>query len=153
AGFLSVVFIFCALFVIFTGCKKRSETPATQPVKKFVPPEPKTHLSGVEREKWREKLVEIYRLKPDHRFLIAVGDLHSVLSGEPAKEASATFESGSWSIRYDQQTIGTLPELPDFPDYFNLLVGWAKTEGQKFGISGKHSSTQTAELEKHLKFD
>ena len=91
---------------------------------KLVSPDPVTPAS-----EWREELRDRYRLRPDVRFLLAFGEidrLAGTLPAPPGKAAAATFSDGRWTVELDAAKQGTLPELPDFSDYFPLLVAYAK---------------------------
>ncbi|NIP99465.1 MAG: hypothetical protein GWM98_02810, partial [Nitrospinaceae bacterium] len=74
----------------------------------------------------RDVLHSAYRLTPDNRLLLAVGEVHSFFSGEAPEKAAATWAGQHWLIEYKDRKIGTLPELPDFPDFIQLLSQWAQ---------------------------
>src|SRR5262249_51059207 len=49
----------------------------------------------------------------------------------PTTPATATFSQGKWTVALGGTALGSLPELPDFPDYFQLLVAQASAAGGK----------------------
>ena len=66
-----------------------------------------------------------YRLQPDVRVLEAAGDLHRLITGQPAEDARAEFDGGRWRIVHRDVVVGTLPEFPEFADLERLLSNWA----------------------------
>lgn len=91
-----------------------------------------------------EEMRAFYRLKPDRRFLLAMGDLHHLLTTEKRQIASAEFKSEKWEISYRGQVVGTLPEFPDYQDWMDLLVQWGATLPSKLP-KNKDVSTNTLE--------
>jgi hypothetical protein len=85
----------------------------------------------VPAEKMREAVLDAYRLRPDRRLLLAVAQVHQFITSQKASEALAEFSQSQWHISCDGQQVGTLPELPDFPDMLALLDGWAKRLNDK----------------------
>src|ERR1035438_6445836 len=73
----------------------------------------------------REALHETYRLRPDKRFLLAAGEVERLFSGKEAVPATATFKEDHWEIQAAGDSLGTVPELPDFTDYFARLKDYA----------------------------
>ena len=53
-----------------------------------------------------------YRLGPDARELMAVGDLHRLITGEPLEDARADSVAGGWRIVHRDVVVGTLPGFP-----------------------------------------
>ena len=78
-------------------------------------------------ERMRDALREAYRVRPDARFLLAISEIHHLLSGKSRKPTTAVFENGAWTIRHEGHLVGTLPEYPDFPDAVSLLTRWVRT--------------------------
>src|SRR5947207_12472918 len=68
----------------------------------------------------------LYRLAPDRRFLLAVGDLYALQEGRSAS-VEIDFRNDAWQIRCDGRDVGHLPLLPTFDDGFALLAAWSKT--------------------------
>lgn len=97
----------------------------------------------------RAAIREAYRLRPDLRFLLAIGEIRRLATGKPGPPgvpATASFRDGKWTVRIGDAELGTLPELPDFPDYLALLVRYAKssvpkaTSGRRSAASGGHDA-------------
>jgi hypothetical protein len=76
-----------------------------------------------------------YRLRPDVRVLQAAGDLHRLITGQPAEDASAEFERDHWRIVHRGVVVGTLPEFPEFEDLERLLSRWAVTLGLRESLT------------------
>lgn len=96
------------------------QTPSTQ--------EPAT------REAMLEKLAQRYRLQPDRRVLMAVGAIDAFFSKQEAQTAQASFRNGQWQIIYRDQSVGNLPELPDFAQQLEFLIQYARQRQQQAGI-------------------
>ena len=94
----------------------------------------------------RSALRDAYRLRPDRRFMLALGEVRRLAARTPAPPggaAEAGFSAGTWTIRIADTDVGTLPELPDFPDYLALLVGYAKSSGPARGAASGKSPRDT----------
>ncbi|MDE2345658.1 MAG: hypothetical protein KGL13_04240, partial [Gammaproteobacteria bacterium] len=71
----------------------------------------------------RQALARVHRphLLPDRRFLEAAAFVED-FPAEPADHAlTAEFQDGAWMLSVDKQTIGRLPQYPDFTDAMRLL--------------------------------
>ena len=66
-----------------------------------------------------------YRLRPDRRFLQAFAEVDHLLSHEPVAPVDAEWHDG-WRLTYRGESIGTLPEFPDFRDAIDLLNDWTR---------------------------
>jgi len=74
----------------------------------------------------RAALDEAYRLKPDHRILLAVEAVQRFfLAGAPGT-ATAVREGEGWRIRLGPTEVGRLSDLPDFQQALLLLDAFAK---------------------------
>ena len=94
---------------------------------------------------------ESFRLAPDRRLLIAVGDLHQLLGGSPGGAADARFDGERWHITHDGIEVGTLPEVPDYPDLAGLLKDWAVRLGADSVINAPGITGDSAPLEAGLR--
>lgn len=66
-----------------------------------------------------------YRIKPDRRFLYAVEEIERLVSGRTATATLALrFERDHWSLQLEHETVGTLPEIPAYADWEQLIAGW-----------------------------
>ena len=70
-------------------------------------------------------------LEPDARLLMAVGEVHRILTGTAYEPATARFERGKWWIVHRGVDVGPLPELPEFGDLTRLLSTWATRLGAR----------------------
>ena len=117
--------ILSATFLL-AGCRKEDSLLA--PIRR-APLKTPTAGPIVPVSEWREQLRSAYRLHPDARFLLALGEVDRLAGALPAPEgkaASAEFVGGRWILRFGDGSTGSVPELPDFPDLFALLVAHAK---------------------------
>lgn len=84
-------------------------------------------------EQMREAMYGAYRLQPDERFRIAVTEIPRLLGAPTEAAVRSTFEGGRWTILSGEAVVGTLPELPGFRDYLDVLSAWAKNVRKKAG--------------------
>jgi hypothetical protein len=84
-----------------------------------------------------------YRLSPDNRLLLAVGEIHFLYTGKEPAKAVAEYRGSGWQIRYQNQEVGTLPELPDFPDFMKLLSKWSRQLNEQYPLNLKESQNET----------
>ncbi|MEP6995283.1 MAG: hypothetical protein ABI968_12225, partial [Acidobacteriota bacterium] len=73
----------------------------------------------------RGKLDDLYRLRPDRRFMAAVAATKRILRGGERASIQLSFNAGTWSIACDGQAVGNLPEFPSYADALTLLRAWA----------------------------
>lgn len=117
---------FLVLLAVAPGCRKTATAPAADLVS-IVPPS----VMQVPPQDMRKALAASYRLKPDRRFLLAIGDIHQFLSGQPAQQADAEFKETGWEIRYRGDIVGDVPELPDSRCEASYYLGLrAQSEGR-----------------------
>lgn len=95
----------------------------------------------------RMAMFEVYRLKPDQRFLMAVSDIHHILTGQPRETGQAQFDGTQWNIRYKNSLIGTVPELPDFSDFLSCLSSWSRQLAKQYPLSSSTPSDKDSLLE------
>jgi hypothetical protein len=72
----------------------------------------------------RKALDDAYRLRPDKRLLLSIGELHNIFTGEKKSEPTIEYDNGLWKISYRSLDVGSLKEDPDFPDFIKLLTEW-----------------------------
>lgn len=118
--------------LVLAGCEMPrlpwGERPAEHPESRgYMNPHtlPQSEVLSASPAGMREALARAYRLPPDRRFLLAAGEIYSLLTGWPPGEMTARFRDGAWRIRCDQGEVGALPALPDFPDALAVLTDWA----------------------------
>jgi hypothetical protein len=81
-------------------------------------------------EQFKTAYEQAYRLGPDARVLLALADVESVLSGKPRSPVEARFKDGQWLLQANGAELGTLPELPDFPQALAMV----EARVQKLGL-------------------
>lgn len=111
------------LLLICLHCGKSDRSPADGTSSTSVPAI--SILANVPPERWRETFLAAYRLKPDWRAIMAIHEVSRIVDGESGPQASVEFSAGQWRIHFGKVDVGTLPKYPDFPDFMNLLNGWA----------------------------
>ncbi len=84
-----------------------------------------------------------YRLSPDNRLLLAVGEIYFLYTGQEPAKAVAEYRGSGWRIRYQNQEVGTLPELPDFPDFMKLLSQWSRQLNEQYPLNLKESQNES----------
>lgn len=72
-----------------------------------------------------EAVEDGYRTPPDRRFLMAVAWMDRLITGQPPGEVVASWDGEQWVVRYREETVGTLRNLPAFSDALTLLRTWA----------------------------
>lgn len=89
------------------------------------------------------KIVEkSYRIKPDRRYLLALSDISSIVTGKPLQNIEAVFADGKWRIQSDKKDVAEINNFPNFQDISNSLDKYARSlegdQGQnRFPSSGK----------------
>lgn len=89
---------------------------------------------------------DLYRLAPDRRLLIAIGEVHRLLAAKPKCEVSYRFLDGKWAIRVGSTEAGSLPEIPTYSDARRFLSAWATRELQEAGRA-KKAAVSEAQLQ------
>ncbi len=114
--------------LLLWGCERQdSQNPLLKPIQRARIATPSGPV--VPASDWRAQIRDAYRLRPDARFLLALGEIDRLagpLPAPPGKAATAEFAGGKWSVRCGEVLVGSLPEFPDFPDFLPLLVAHAK---------------------------
>jgi hypothetical protein len=134
------------------GCKRAQPPPASKPA--VVAPSPswltiecsRPSLESLAKEpldKARRGLDDLYRLQPDRRFLIAVGETQRLLTGASAVHLRVEFQDAQWEIHSGAQSVGSVPETPDPSDLFRLLSAWDRALWPRTGLP---STTDPKEL-------
>jgi len=86
----------------------------------------------------------------DRRILLAVADLHHMVTGIDRRDAEAVFAGGEWIVRHLDVEVGRLPEFASFADGLRLLRTWAvRLEGP----GATTSSTAAPEREPPMEQD
>src|SRR2546421_3169383 len=89
------------------------------------------------------------RPPPDRRFLLAIADLHHMVTGIDRRDAEAVFVGGEWVVRHLDVEVGRLPEFPSFADALRMLRTWAaRLEGP-----GAATSSPAAPAEREPPFE
>src|SRR6185437_14504443 len=82
------------------------------PIEAYVPAASDTSLKF---SVLREHMLAPYRLRPDRR-----------LAGVADSTVTARYVGDRWHIACGEQELGTVPELPDFPDMLELSTECAR---------------------------
>ena len=71
---------------------------------------------------------ETRRVRPDRRVLLAVADIHEILTGAPRQPVRVRWDAERWLVSYGDQPalVGVLPELATLGASRQLLVEWAR---------------------------
>jgi tetratricopeptide (TPR) repeat protein len=77
-------------------------------------------------DRTRAALENDYRLRPDRRFLLAVADVSTILTGDETAEAQAESSGGEWVVRCAGAEVGRMAGLPDFENALEMLSAWSK---------------------------
>lgn len=93
-----------------------------------------TTVTEVPPSQMRQSLEDLYRPKPDRRFLSAIGEIHEFFTGQSSEIPELEFKNNQWQVRYLDESVGALSPYPDFPEYLNLLKQWVKHLNQKHPI-------------------
>lgn len=93
-----------------------------------------------------------YRLKPDRRFLYALEEIERLTSDRKTPATlTLRFVGDRWSLRLDQEEVGTLPEIPAAADWEPLLTAWTTRCLARRGASpGAEPIPELANLEADL---
>lgn len=76
-------------------------------------------------EAMRRNLVEAYRLRLDHRLLLAVREIRALADRATPEAPVVEFVDGGWRIRHAGLDVGRLPDRPDFADLVTMLSRFA----------------------------
>ncbi len=84
-------------------------------------------LMAVKPENLPAHVRNLYRLRPDRRFLYAAAELVRLTTSGPRQGTmTLQFEKNRWHITLDGDLLGDLPEFPTFADGKGLLVTWLR---------------------------
>ncbi len=81
-----------------------------------------------------------YKLLPDRRFLLAIAEIHQLITGEAKSEIELSYTENGWLINYKGEKVGSLSVFPTGDELFALLKQWSKNLKTTVGpqvISGK----------------
>jgi tetratricopeptide (TPR) repeat protein len=139
---LALVLVVSALVLGF-GWWYHSSRPSVETVRRIEPTlKPPTEIKG-------------YFLKPDRRFLQAIGEMRRVVAGPQGADsaeaapqsAEARLEQGGWLIVCAGRSVGRLPLLPRFRDAMLLLEKDAAALRPRFPSSGAREEEDLAQAE------
>ena len=119
--------------VVLAGCGAKSgrREPATagnpgQPAASRAAPKDLLSL--------RTAMHDARRLPPDSRYLRAIGDVWTMLTGEPGAPAEARRGTGSWSVVFHGRPVATVPDDAPFPVLLGSLRRWAAQIASERGL-------------------
>jgi tetratricopeptide (TPR) repeat protein len=105
--------------------------PVVQPVQRFVDRSLPARTIDTAPVAEQAAVVEaMLRPRPDRRVLIAIGDVHELLTGKRA-DPEIFWTNDAWTIRANGKDVGTLPELATFAEGTDLLTRLATSLGAK----------------------
>ena len=144
--FLLAILLAAAAFVAFHNLPHSknpsrlvsSESPA--PIDAYTPVANDTSLQF---STLREHMYAPYRLRPDRRFVLAIGDIRR-LASVPDSAVTTKFRGGRWRVACGEQELGTMTELPDFPDMLELLTECARKQAWQKGWSDNDGPERSA---------
>ncbi len=142
-------FIFAFLVMLWSqGCTQQDRVPASAPNPKPVEIG-QTNVLEVPPSQMRKSLADSYRLKPDHRFVLAFGELHYYLRGGKGEAVSLDRVSDKWLLKVGTREAGTLPDYPKFNDILDSLGGWARNVTPQYNLHrDSRDSRNTEDLKK-----
>jgi len=85
-----------------------------------------TTVNDVPPDQMRASLKKTYRLRPDSRFLTAIGEIHEFFTQESSREPTLEFQKGKWEVKYGDIIVGALSEYPDFGEFMTFLKQWVQ---------------------------
>jgi len=96
---------------------------------------PAASVMAVAPERLPAHVEDLYRIRPDRRFLYAAAELERLTAGGPRRGTLAIrFDEGRWRLSLDGASLGDLPEFPDFAEAKNLLLSRVpRLEGRAAG--------------------
>ncbi len=153
---LSVYLCFCLLFGV-TACtlgpeREGSLNETSDSQSESSPPpsqdDPRQRLSGADWLKSDKPLTisaakqilrEAHQVRSDKRFLMAVCDIHCLLTGLPKAETEISLCPQGWLVKFKNKEVGRLRELADFEEQYMMLRNWAKRQ-KEFNTKIMHTT-------------
>ncbi len=129
-----ILFILVTQFLSFAACKEKSSTPSVPQAQAVPPGVFQSPVLEVPASRMKEAFLSEYHLQPDRRAMMAIAEIHNLLSGQKKNLAGARPARGKWSIVYNNEAVGELPEFPDFADFKNLLQQWTVKTAKQHGF-------------------
>ncbi len=142
----SFVSLSCYIPIPFSKSRQQPP-PQPAPAQQTVPATPTAKLSeqqNISLRSLQDAIANRYRLRPDLRFVEAVGRIPLFISGKTAGSVEARFVEDHWEVAYEGAIVGTLPEFPSFADGMNLLEGWAGNRLAAQGVAFENRVPSTA---------
>jgi len=84
-------------------------------------------IINVKKDKLSLYLDRAYGLTPDKRFLDAFIELDFLINGKRDGIVEVKYSKGGYTLLKNETVLGTLPELPTYSDFINLLTKYAKS--------------------------
>jgi len=95
-------------------------------------------------------IVTTLQVRPDARWLLAVGDVERFVTGHPLQAADARWFRGHWQILHRGVAVGSLPEFPDYPEMTAWLTEYATRLGIRDSLSQATSDEKLTTIDAHL---
>ncbi len=132
----------CLVVVSATSCQKPTSEPATASEQALQLGSRPARLPSSTKA-LREQLDTRYRLGPDRRLLLAISDVHALLTSQPWKETRARWLGDRFALERDGVELGRLSELADFSESYALLTGVARHELDTSSLTFESSEPAT----------
>jgi len=150
---LVALLVLAAAAVVVIRSPRHSSRPVARRVSAAAPESVATPIaipadSGLTFQVLRDRALAPYRLRPDRRWILAVTETRR-LAGVPDSALTIQFASGRWTVRCGSQPVGSLSDLPDFPEMLDVLTDWARTQAWSHGWSD-NTGPERADLARAL---
>jgi hypothetical protein len=129
---LKTIWLALAAFTLLwgQGCTQKDRVPASSKESKVAEFDKATVLE-VPASQMRQNIVDLYRLKPDHRFSLAFGELHYYLRGGQGEGVNLirALDKGNekWLVKVGGRDAGHLPDYPKINDVVDSLGEWGRS--------------------------
>lgn len=68
-----------------------------------------------------------YRIKPDRRYLLALSDISSIVTGKPLEKTEFVFENEKWKVKAGKSEIAEIENFPTFANINSSLLKYARS--------------------------
>ncbi|MFC1848986.1 hypothetical protein ACFL27_02145 [candidate division CSSED10-310 bacterium] len=137
----SVILCHILAWVTFSlaGCNQTEQvqTRTQRPPRAVTKPTPEQQKkTATDPEMLLHEFRQSYRLVPDRRFMVAIEELDGLFSELPSAKVQTSYTDDQWTIRFRDETLGTVSEFPRFEELFGIVRKYAAIIGPKLNIKG-----------------